>query len=310
MKMRKMTVTFLVVVFLVLAKPAMAMPPIPPELKSIVTFVFVEKIGRGLVPHGTAFFVSVPHPKEADRAFIYLVTAKHVLQDSETKSFLSKISVRLNLEEGGTKLVSIPLVEEGPAKNIFVHEDSTVDLVVIPCLPNEKMFEFKHLPSDYIPGKADFDNLEIREGSEIFFTGLFAPHIGSKKNYPISRFGRVAMISDERINWGGVDTIMFLTECPSFGGNSGSPVFFYPGAERNPGTIFLGRPVIKLAGIMKGAFRDPQILGITEIEAENTSKILFSWNNMGISAVTPAYLLQEILVSEELKGLRDKAKSR
>ncbi len=310
MKMRKMTVTFLVVVFLVLAKPAMAMPPIPPELKSIVTFVFVEKIGKGLVPHGTAFFVGVPHPKEADRHFVYLVTAKHVLQDPETKSFFPKISVRLNLAEGGTLLASIPLVEGGPAKNIFVHKDSTVDLAVIPCLPKEGKFEYKFLTREYIPGKAGFDKLEISEGSEVFFTGLFTPHTGSKKNYPISRFGRVAMISDERINFGGVDRVLFLTECSSFGGNSGSPVFFYPGVERNPGSLSFGLFVVKLAGIMMGTFRDPQLLGVAEIEAENTSKALFSWNNVGISAVTPAYLLQEILVGEELKGMRDKAISK
>ena len=68
--------------------------------------------------------------------------------------------------------------------------------------------------------------------------------------------GRVAMVTDEKIPWKNRLTRLYLIESGSYGGNSGSPVFFHLGSDRKPGVLFLGSPTIKLAGVMKGAFLD------------------------------------------------------
>ena len=43
------------------------------------------------------------------------------------------------------------------------------------------------------------DKVGISEGSEIFFSGLFAPSPGKRKDYPLLRFGKISSIADEKI---------------------------------------------------------------------------------------------------------------
>ena len=58
---------------------------------------------------------------------------------------------------------------------------------------------------------------------------------------------------------------------------------------------------IYLAGIMRGSFNASNELGVSD-KTEKT----FSWENVGIAAVSPAYKLHELLYSEEIKQQRAK----
>jgi hypothetical protein len=280
-----------------------AMPPIPPEIRTIVAFVFVmDKDGKA-VPNGTAFFVGVKDSEKSGVHHIYLVTAKHVLQNNDAQSFRSRVYIRLNKKEKGADLVPLDLVSNGPRKNVFVHKDVSVDLAVIRGTPDDKIFDFKFLPSDFITTKEDFKNLRIREGSEIFFTGLFQQQfsrdVGKQRNLPIARFGRVALVTDERIDWDGVSTELYLVESSAYGGNSGSPVFFYLGAEREPDTITIGAPVLKLAGTIMGYFGERRPIEFMKSVSQPVQN-----QNVGIAAVVPAYKLHDILFGDELQNLR------
>lgn len=289
----------LIIIFIFANATLCAAVPIPPEVKKVVTFIYVtdEKSGN-LIASGTGFFVAVKNP-EKDCSAVYLVTAKHVLQKPETKLFYPFITIRLNTKDGGTKKFAISLNTEGPEKNVFMHKDSTVDLSVIPALPDQTKYDFLFLSEDFITTKEDFQKLKIREGSEVFFTGLFLPHPGKQRNYPIVRFGRVALVTDEKIAWNKVEAELYLIESTACGGNSGSPVFFYLGIEREPGSLILGPPVLKLAGVISGFFLERRFIKFIEVAKVETG--IF---NMGISAVVPAYKLHEILFSEELKKQR------
>jgi hypothetical protein len=272
--------------------------PIPPEVKSVVVFIFVERQGK-LVPNGTAFLVGVKNPSEPTLFSVYLVTARHVLYKPDTTEFLDKVYVRVNKKDGGSEVGTIPIKVTGDNKTVFVHSDPSVDIVAIPFLPDQKRFDFKFLPDELITTQKDYDSLKIREGSDVFFTGLFTPYPGSEKNYPVVRFGRVALVTDEKIEWQGKQMSLYLIEAGSYGGNSGAPVFFYLGSDRDPGSLIVGPPVLKLAGIMQGTFRDAQ-----EIKVIETKPIAYSTSNMGIAAIVPAYKLHELLFSEELKQQR------
>lgn len=274
--------------------------PIPPEVKSVVAFVLIpgKKPGE-LVPYGTAFFVGVKDHKTPDRFFVYLVTAKHVLRTPDRKSWLPKIFLRLNTKAGGSEIFEVPLALSGANKNVFLHTDPSVDIAVIPALPDEKKFDFKFLPEDMVTTEKDFKDLNITEGSEVFFTGLFTPYVGTRKNYPVVRFGRVSLITDEKIKFVDRDAQLYLIESGSFGGNSGSPVFFYLGSDRTPGTLIVGPPILKLAGVMSGSFLDLQPVGVVE-----TAKVNVAPSSMGIAAVVPAYKLHELLFSADLMKQR------
>ena len=65
-----------------------------------------------------------------------------------------------------------------------------------------------------------------------------------------------ALLTDERINWNNEKAELYLVESASYGGNSGSPVFFFLGPERIPGQFNPG-PLVKLAGVMQGRFEGP-----------------------------------------------------
>ena len=111
-------------------------------------------------------------------------------------------------------------------------------------------------------------------------------------------------MSDEKIEWkekGKSAKLLdlYLLECQSFGGNSGSPVFFQLSPLRKPGVISLGGPRFFLAGVMMGSFQIGSELGATEARRR-----VFSLQNAGIAGVTPAYKLHEILFSKELVSVR------
>lgn len=270
---------------------------IPSEVKEIVTFIFVRDSRGELVPNGTSFFVGVKSKDDRELMHAYLVTVKHVLQD-KSGSYYPSVFIRLNKKAGGAGMIELALQGQN-AVPIHMHEDPTVDLAVLPILPSTDVYKFKVLPDDMLTTKESFKEADIREGDEVFFTGLFTSFFGAQRNYPVARFGRVALVAEEKIPWKNVMLDLYLIECQSFGGNSGSPVFFYLGVTREPGSVILGGTKLLLAGVMKGSFLDAKEVMIAE-----TSPIALSLENVGIAAVVPSYKLHEILFSDALRETR------
>lgn len=295
---------FITLLFILAASITVRSVPtkIPPEIKQVVAFIYTKATNKQQEkPIGTGFLVGIQPEDNKEISYPYLVTAKHVITDSKTKKLLSEISIRLNKKAGGTETVVIPLINSGPQKNVFTHTDTSIDIAVIPFLPSQEVFEFKILGNELITDQEQFKSLKIGEGSDVFFTGLFASYTGENKNYPITRFGKVALIADEKINVDGIKTDLYLIECASYGGNSGSPVFFYLGPDREFGSLTVGPPQIVLAGVMKGAYQEQSPIQLAE-----TSNIPVSISNIGIAAVVPSYKLKEILFNEELTKQRQK----
>lgn len=300
MKIKKYIRNLIIVILIIFMLGGISMAtPIPSQVKSVVAFIFIKNEKGELIANGTGFFVGVKNTSNPDFSSVYLVTAKHVLYKSNTTDFLDTVFVRLNEKKGSSQIVVIPIITEGEKRNVFTHCDSSVDIAIIPFFPDQEKFDFKFLPEDRITTKEAFKELKIREGSDVFFTGLFTPYPGAERNYPIVRFGRVALVTDEKIEWQGELMDLYLVEAGSYGGNSGSPVFFYLGSDREPGSLMIGSPILKLAGVMKGTFLDAQ-----EIKVVETKEVSIAVSNMGIAAVVPGYKLHEILFSNELKEKR------
>jgi hypothetical protein len=113
------------------------------------------------------------------------------------------------------------------------------------------------------------------------------------------------MIPDEKVTFSGTASEGYLMEAFSFGGNSGSPVFFYPAPDNTPGALILGPRPIKIAGLMRGFFGDyePIQLAQTPTSAPGLT-IPVSNGNAGIAFVVPAKFISEILHSADLESLR------
>jgi hypothetical protein len=278
---------------------------VPPDVKKVVTFIFVTNARGERVPNGTGFFVAVNNTPPRAGFYGYLVTARHVLLQTDG-TYYSKIFLRLNKKEGNAEFVGINLTGDAHTA-VFTHSDPTVDIAVIPALPDQSIYDFAVIPEELLTTRNTFSQLNIREGSDTFFVGLFVNYYGEQKNTPIFRFGKVAMLPDDRIPWKTdpakpaqlVQT--YLIETQTYGGNSGSPVFFYLGSDRIPGSITVGPPELRLAGIMEGHFNEPTPLNVTQTP---DSLAYYSAINNGIAAVTPSFLLNDILFSDELKKFR------
>lgn len=302
LKRFRLTKTVLALFAFITLQQMLQASPIPLGIKSVVAFIYNQPdTSTNAAPNGTGFFVGLPSEVDTNVTFIYLVTARHVLRPSET-FWLPKIYVRLNLRDGTSTNFALSITASGTGKNVFTHEDTTVDIALIPFAPDFSICDARYLPIEAIPSEADFKNLDIREGSDVFFTGMFVNHLGVKHNTPITRFGKVALITDDKIDWITGKTDLYLMEANSYPGNSGSPVFFHVGDERADGSIVLGGSIIKLAGVLSGTYMDLQPVKTLAVSTNQ-----FVTPNLGIAGVVPAYELKDILFSKELHQFRSKA---
>lgn len=255
------------------------------QAKKIVAFIFVKATRENYAPYGTGFFVA--DQIDSTSAMIFFITARHVLMDSGQQHNLDSILIRYNVPSGGCEWAALKLCFSGPKQNVFLHPDPSVDVAVIPVhLDLTKIDVVIPAVHDLI-SKADFASLDIHEGSEVFFTGLFTPYLGEKRNHPIFRFGHISLLTDERIPFVGFQRDIFLVESTCFGGNSGSPLFCY--AQK--GNIIY----MKLAGLVSGNFNERKNL------VTSAPLIPKEENNIGISAITPADYIAEIINGAQMK---------
>ena len=182
--------------------------PVPLDVKKLVVFIYAQDSATNVIPDGTGFLVALPSDTITNRISGYLVTAKHVV--CPEKTWLPDIVIRVNRNDGTSEQIHLPLIPSGASKNVFVHDDSTVDVAVVPLFLPVERFNVRYVSKDLLTSTNDFNSLGIHEGSDVFFPGMFVPHLGKKQNLPIVRFGRVAMISDEKVNWFGEGTDLYL----------------------------------------------------------------------------------------------------
>lgn len=279
--------------------------PVPGHLKKTVTFIFIRDSSGTLTPIGTGFFVGILSKEHPELAYGFLVTAKHVLTTPQGR-YYPEFFIRVNKRSGDSEIIRVSLSGSN-AVRVYSHKDPQVDIAVIPIPPvAPNIYDVIFISDGLITTKERFTQMEITEGDEVFFIGLFTSFFGKERNYPIVRFGRVSIITDEKIPWNEsgkpVEMLnLYLIESLSFGGNSGSPVFFFLSPTRDSDVLTLGPPRLFLAGIMRGYFNQHEEIEIRTLKA--------SKQNLGISAVIPAYYLHEILFSDELVKLRSPATS-
>jgi hypothetical protein len=113
------------------------------------------------------------------------------------------------------------------------------------------------LPSLYRPTMSDrryFAYIMAKRHRRNRICRIVCPYQGVRRNFPIVRHGKLAMISDEPIPWSdGVTEDLYLADLMSFGGNSGSPVLLRLGGVSETGAISGYRYV--LLGVMQGITR-------------------------------------------------------
>lgn len=285
--------SFLSLLFMALSVQLLPAQRVPDGIQRSVAFVFEEK-GTNYSPLGTGFFVHVP--VQVTNAFMYFVTAKHVLKDTNDQ-YLRKVFIRVTLSNGALGYYPMSLTSTNWDK-VYTHTDASVDLAVVPWTLPLTVLRQISIPRNLIATQLHYNKFGIREGDEMFFTGLFTPFYGKESNIPVFRFGRLSVITEEKVSWPEEPPQhLYLMQTDVFGGNSGSPTFFHFRKERNPGDAsFL------LGGIIKGYFRN-------RAEIVKSQARLSSLENAGIAMFIPSFYLQEVLDLPELKQSRGELES-
>lgn len=143
-------------------------------IKKSLTFIYRKENGQ-YKPNGTGFLVGVNVETKNDAYVIYLVTAKHVLQDVN-RNFFKTIAIRLNKRYGPTEYLDIPTDKI----EIYTHSDVDVDIGLFPLSPSPTLFDFKYIPENIIANKQTLKGLKITEGDDVFLWIIREPY-GTKE---------------------------------------------------------------------------------------------------------------------------------
>lgn len=284
---------------------------LPPEFLEAVAFLCTE--GPEKRPGGTAFFVSLRDDITRNIEWMYLVSARHNLEEMPGQD----VFVRLSTADGAGFQHQRTRKDDW-----FKHDDADVAVIPFPY----KGWRFRSFPLymfinknyEYVPHEFG-QNYEraflkrygrvavpIELGDELFFPGLFIQSAGAKRNLPIYRFGNISRMPGDAIYLdtkarGEVAIRAYLIEARSWGGHGGSPTvwfhIFHPqehlsADERemvsNPRLHLTG-----LLGLVSAHFDVP--IPTTGGEERLETKV-----NSGIAVVTPAENIRELLMRQDV----------
>lgn len=260
------------------------------KVQKTVVFIYAAKSGGDADeghPLGTGFLVVALLKGDSTKGALFLVTARHIVDPNWMFCSTPQpdlVYVRLNKKKydpskdsTGVAYLPVPLVEKSQ-KKYFVSDDEKVDAAVIDFgWTNHSQDDYDFLPID-ISVFASPDEIKILGiGDNVTSTGLIPGQSGEKRNYPFFKFGSISSIPDEAV-WVSCEKNMprlrlervWFIAANLVGGNSGSPVFFYPPGPGGLGASFGGgvnnvlRPV--LIGVQSLSFEGADIAGMTPVE--------------------------------------------
>lgn len=256
-------------------------------LKDTVLFVLPAE-GPEDRPSGTAFLVHVYDNNVAGRYCPYIVTNKHVLQNIDRdpdgtyngSQYYEKVRLRFNMRGGQQySIVDLPV-----AGRVIEHPNQAVDLAVI-AVENMPVSDLLSVDASVVFGNLAEGCPSVTEGRDTMTVSLLQNYSGLKRNYPVCRFGKIALISNE--SWCetqrgcGLEQA-WLVDLGTYEGASGSPVFLYPIQTDidGSGMVFTHSGSLALVGVVKAVFNslsDPhlQIRALTPIEPVQNLQDIF-----------------------------------
>ena len=265
------------------------------------TVIFLFALGpNGQIPIGTAFIIGYPLQGKPGQVVPLVVTAKHVVGDNP------KVFGRFSTQEGkSTATVEYDIASLRRSGDYWEHSDPGVDIIVFRTqhFPQTK---YEPVPLELVASKADFEAASIQTTDRVVFPGLLVNFMGLSRNYPIIRSGSIALLPDElvpmRYPVGAkvIDTrqeVIFI-DGTAVSGESGSPVFLWPGPRLQGGAFAIGGTKPLVLGVLHGFY--PALP--REIKTIQTNSAQVFAENSNIAIVFPSWRLREILSLPALTG--------
>lgn len=198
---------------------------VPEQIKKCVAFVGPKKLKDQPQPRGSVLFLGDHTPESK---FGCMITARHVVEKIRNLG-AKEVWLRVNRKAGGCEWISTDesdwIFPEDPSLDLAVHFGYLSEQADHMFLPRQLALT---------PSVAQAQNVGV--GDDIFITGLFSSYAGKLRNVPIVRVGNLAAYPEERIKVRGFPPMdAYLIEARSFGGMSGSPVFYHAYASHISG---------------------------------------------------------------------------
>ena len=259
------------------------------DSKKTITFLGIINEKGNAVPKATGFFVKI-------QEIFHLVTAKHVVEDTETGNLMDeKLLAFFNKKEGGVTGVSIKELKDKDETNWVFHNDERVDIAIIPFRLSKKTHDFLVIPDDSFLG---IDSLS--ELYDIFFLS-FQPGVEyGTKIIPIIRSGTISRINEDKT---------LFVDAAAFPGNSGSPVFLKHSPIRfGEKGISIGKDPIggKFIGVI-GEYIPYKEVAISV--QTGLPRVIFE-ENTGLSKVWSVGYLKQIIESAEFVEQLDRIQAK
>jgi hypothetical protein len=270
---------------------------IPEDLLNTTVFLGGRDSEGELHYRATAVGASFPTDDGTTMSCSILVTAKHNIV--KAMATYGNIWVRVNKKDGGA--LDIELTEP------WTFSDAPAcDLAAIP-FPVWAMQGawLLPLPQSWFATQEIIDARGIGPGDDLVVMGLFASHVGRRRNLPIVRTGNIASMPQEPLvdPTTGQTYDAYLAEVRSIGGLSGSPVFTTLMSATRGSAVDseVGGRVFYLLGLIRGHWRaDPGMdFGDEDFSGSEAEQL-----NTGIAIVTPITELLPILEKERFVAYR------
>jgi len=181
----------------------------------------IEAVGDGSsrTSVGTGFIVS--RPDGANGQYLFVVTARHVLEGFN-KATISFVASKNSKPELGKRC---EIKMEGVSHVTFFHPDKSVDVAIFPFVPVLQLLEkggsrpfFRSIPEMIIPNAETERDLSAIQ--PVVFMGYPRGLRDEKHLLPVARRGFTA--TPYVVDFNGLP--IFLIDAAVFGGSSGSPV--------------------------------------------------------------------------------------
>ena len=208
--------------WLLTAVTARAQNVAPGTLHSVASIVTVDPDSSKRVTLGSAFFVEVPSKAYSGSSFVYLITARHNLFDSDGNPIAKP---RISLQDSRTGVLredSLPLGDRWFSNP----KDESVDLAVLPFAPAHANFTTIPLGRFINLGADTTIPVESQLGAEAYYLSVISGADLESRPVVATRFGRVSVAQPaaSEVPSAGKQNLCFL-EGAGAPQSSGAPVF-------------------------------------------------------------------------------------
>jgi hypothetical protein len=247
--------------------PASAQNVSSETLRSVAAIVTNDG-GGGRKATGTGFFVDIPSKAFAGNSFVYFVTARHNLLDSDGRP---RPQLWVRLEDSNTRVVQDDPLPQEPHW-ILDPKDANADIAAIPYSPSKT--RFSTIPISWFLNQSSSTTIAVDSqiGSDAYYLTMTNTGGANPRFVPVARFGKVSVAEPTQSQVPGAGkTYLCFIDGASGSEFSGAPVFLrtpeqfvFWGMMEARAADSSSNPLAGLVGVVPSSYIAETVLAMAE----------------------------------------------